>query len=389
MGGSAGTNVNFEIKESSAGNNPLASQVSLFARSADSSNYAQINIGVARPGGSSAQIFMHDHPSTTPAQEIYFRVGSIRDLQIAGSDGWTDLHTLKVGSYDSDSYKVHLENSSTPWTVVRMGVSSGEFFYRDLAGALEFRTAHAARMLVENSSYVTILSGFNFSTSGPTDERGTDHRITVGRENQYGIVVRQQYNTGVYAGGNIWDFYAVPGGGGTYGSFTGSHDCVVKAGEAPLPGMIVAVTGVSYTTTTNYTTDPSDESITDALVEVEVATQARAKAVFGVYVMDQPDDLESHAIWGGLPSGADFAVAAAVGDGQVLVSDQGGNIEAGDYITVGAVPGIGVKQADDLLRNSTVAKSTENVDWSTEPVAFSFNGQPVKVKLVTCTYHCG
>ena len=71
----------------------------------------------------------------------------------------------------------------------------------------------------------------------------------------------------------------------------------------------------------------------------------------------------------------------ALGDGYILTSNQNGNIQIGDYLTTASGSGgYACKQSDDLLHNYTVAKATENVDWSNESTT---------TKLIACTYHCG
>jgi hypothetical protein len=69
----------------------------------------------------------------------------------------------------------------------------------------------------------------------------------------------------------------------------------------------------------------------------------------------------------------------ALGEGLINVCGENGNLEIGDYITTSSIPGKGMKQSDDLMRNYTVAKSRENITFSS----------PTEVKLVACTYHCG
>jgi hypothetical protein len=69
----------------------------------------------------------------------------------------------------------------------------------------------------------------------------------------------------------------------------------------------------------------------------------------------------------------------ALGEGLISVCGENGNLEIGDNITTSSIPGKGMKQSDDLMRNYTVAKSRENVTFSS----------PTEVKLVACTYHCG
>jgi len=70
----------------------------------------------------------------------------------------------------------------------------------------------------------------------------------------------------------------------------------------------------------------------------------------------------------------------AVGEGQINVCDEGGNIEIGDYICTSNTPGKGMKQDDDLTHNYTVAKAREAVDWTQEPK---------KTKTIACIYLCG
>jgi hypothetical protein len=69
----------------------------------------------------------------------------------------------------------------------------------------------------------------------------------------------------------------------------------------------------------------------------------------------------------------------ALGEGLINVCGENGDIEIGDYITTSSIPGKGMKQDDDLMRNYTVAKSRENVTFSS----------PTEVKMIACTYHCG
>ena len=69
----------------------------------------------------------------------------------------------------------------------------------------------------------------------------------------------------------------------------------------------------------------------------------------------------------------------ALGEGLINVCGENGNVEIGDYITTSSIPGKGMKQDDDLMRNYTVAKSRENVTFSS----------PTEVKMIACTYHCG
>ena len=70
----------------------------------------------------------------------------------------------------------------------------------------------------------------------------------------------------------------------------------------------------------------------------------------------------------------------ALGEGAMLVCSSGGNIEVGDYLVSSTVQGLAMKQADDILRASTVGKAMQSVDWSKETAT---------TKLIAVTYHAG
>lgn len=74
-----------------------------------------------------------------------------------------------------------------------------------------------------------------------------------------------------------------------------------------------------------------------------------------------------------------FMGVNAVGEGQINVCGLNGNITAGDYICSSTLAGKGMKQADDLQHNYTVAKALESITFDT----------PTQVKMIACTYHCG
>jgi hypothetical protein len=69
----------------------------------------------------------------------------------------------------------------------------------------------------------------------------------------------------------------------------------------------------------------------------------------------------------------------ALGEGLINVCGEGGTIEKGDLIVTSSMPGKGMKQADDLVRNITVAKARETVTFSS----------PTEVKQIACIYMCG
>jgi hypothetical protein len=72
-------------------------------------------------------------------------------------------------------------------------------------------------------------------------------------------------------------------------------------------------------------------------------------------------------------------VINGVGEGAVNVCGEGGDIAIGDLITTSSISGKGMKQSDNIMRSTTVAKAREAVTFSS----------PTEVKLVACIYLCG
>ncbi len=84
----------------------------------------------------------------------------------------------------------------------------------------------------------------------------------------------------------------------------------------------------------------------------------------------------------------------SIGEGAIWVCDVSGNLENGDYITTCEIPGLGMKQNDDLLHNYTVAKITQDCDFKINAsnynvVEFEYSGSTYRKAFVGCTYHCG
>jgi len=69
----------------------------------------------------------------------------------------------------------------------------------------------------------------------------------------------------------------------------------------------------------------------------------------------------------------------ALGEGQINVCGENGNIEIGDLIVTSSIPGKGMKQSDDIIRTITVAKSRETVIFNS----------PTEVKQIACIYLAG
>lgn len=125
--------------------------------------------------------------------------------------------------------------------------------------------------------------------------------------------------------------------------------------------------------------DNDNPTIDESLPNISLANKTKDKKVFGVISKKEKIDEQSRI------------VINSIGEGAIMVCNFNGNIENGDYITSCEIPGFGVKQDDDLLHNYTVAKITQDCDFSdaTKYMEFTFNGKTYKKQFVGCTYHCG
>lgn len=157
----------------------------------------------------------------------------------------------------------------------------------------------------------------------------------------------------------------------TYSTFTGAHvGQSDEDGHTWRPGMIVSACG-----------SPNNPTMSKAWTKIRLATSANDKAAIGAFT-----NLEFPHRLADLDTTRPAYYYNALGEGMILVTDLGGDIAIGDYITTSNRPGYGMKQADDLLHNYTVAKATDSVKWSEVQVDPQLG---FKWKLLACTYHGG
>lgn len=199
--------------------------------------------------------------------------------------------------------------------------------------------------------------------------------------------------TGIVGCANGYDFYA-DGAGTNYGPFTGSHDALVLKGAALEEGDIVCDMGVAVRKNVSNTicyVALSNAPAMAAAVGV-VAGPARALLDDGDLPAALRDSFTSIDPTGAVirtmipaPEFADLrwthdtVAINAVGEGMVNVTGEGGNLLPGDLITTSSTPGKGMRQADDVVRASSVAKCREAVTFD----------NPDQVRMVACIYLCG
>ena len=170
-------------------------------------------------------------------------------------------------------------------------------------------------------------------------------------------------------------------GGITYSTaFTGQHPTSIVMNDNITTGMIVESTGEVWSKYTEY--------METGIPKVTISTSENSKKVFGV-VASLSGSFAGMVKASNQSEDETHIEVNSIGEGLVWVSNINGNIENGDYITSSDIYGIGQKQSDDILRSCTVAKCTENINWSEVTDIVQHDGVNYKKYLTTCTYHCG
>ena len=196
--------------------------------------------------------------------------------------------------------------------------------------------------------------------------------------------------SGIVGAANAYDFYA-DGAGTNYGPFTGAHDVLVPIAASIPVGYIVCDVQLIIA-----------KNISNTLFEVAMSSTANQVPI-GIMVVNngllanaQPAAFIEKVEWieidGKLTSITvmypeyetekdlyNYCAANAVGEGQVYVCGESGNIAAGDLIVTSSVAGVGMKQSDNIVRNITAAKARQAMTFAdaTTPA------------LIACIYLCG
>jgi hypothetical protein len=175
---------------------------------------------------------------------------------------------------------------------------------------------------------------------------------------------------------------------GNHYPFTGAHEALIDTANGVVVGDIVVDTEVI-----------TKSDISNTLCKVAVSSVSEQKGVIGVYTKGMGDVIPSSLTnteyvgddvktdkqittkpeYVSLVSSTDAIYINSLGEGQVNVCGESGDLEIGDLIVTSSIAGKGKKQADDIIRSTTVAKVRENVTFSSS----------TEVKQVACIYLCG
>ena len=216
----------------------------------------------------------------------------------------------------------------------------------------------------------------------PTNNASTSAHGIRGT-NSYTVGSRVQ-TSGLIGAANGFDFYA-EGAGSNYGPFTGAHDCLVANNlTVALGDLVVDLTCITR------------RGLSNTLFSVTTSSEINQAAVLGVAVSDngalstqkpsafinsisEENGVVMNDEYNLVKNNYKLMAVNAVGEGQINVIGQGGNLSAGDLIVASSTAGKGMKQADDFVRSYTVARARESVSFQS----------PGEVKMVACIYLCG
>jgi hypothetical protein len=225
---------------------------------------------------------------------------------------------------------------------------------------------------------------YQFSSYSPTNEVGRAIWVTKG-ESVWEAGCSSYFNGPVYLNGTLQ-------------TFTGGHPGLYSKAETIEPGDIVIDTPYiiqgdinNVLTVVTKSTTPQQKSAIGVFVEISsgklpfmllntIRGEEEVLVVDRKTIIQPKVEIETiKPEYEELINDNNVCKINALGEGLINVCGENGNIEIGDYITTSSIPGKGMKQSDDLMRNYTVAKARENVTFSS----------PTEVKLIACTYHCG
>jgi hypothetical protein len=253
------------------------------------------------------------------------------------------------------------------------------------AAFLQRRGAQAGAAAEANPDAQTQAYGrIAYLQNGTPDTYGAKFMTSSGSTDVRGIVV----------GGPTNGLYVLGAGVSTVGftPFTGMHVCLKPNTVALQPGDICVDTSIYL-----------KPNVNDTLSFVDVSDSPEMKGAIGVYTnmseATTPNYMEikvkkpylEHGViqheviteldpqYETLLEENTLVLVNGVGEGLINVCGENGNIQSGDLIVTSSIPGKGMKQNDNIVRSITVARSREDVTFSSL----------AEVKQIACIYLAG
>lgn len=234
------------------------------------------------------------------------------------------------------------------------------------------------------------LAGNADQDSGMSGEKSAVGFQTKG-VSSHGLRAKSSSGTasGIVGSNASYDFYA-EGTAANYGPFTGAHDALIHKDLPIQLGDIVCdvqrVTGNGWSNVLFKVaySDAANQPAVGVLIHVGPLLSASCcLSSFNTPVIaidDFGNEIrENQADYDAFKDDHKTAIVNALGEGQINVCGEGGDIENGDLIATSSMLGKGMRQSDSNVRNYTVAKAREAVTFSS----------PAEVKQVACIYLCG
>jgi len=253
-------------------------------------------------------------------------------------------------------------------------------------GHIKFTVENTEKLRINNDGFVGI------GTSTPSNrlhikQYGNDNSGDLGNYSDAGLIIERSDNTNNWALGiNINDDlqfwynkndrgYLSTGTNVSNIDFTGQHRNNIDENENDLQvGMIVISTGVIK----NFSVSDIP-NVNETLPVCKLSDKSSDKRVFGVYSGSEDINKHTNGIYCTNLNPLDNSVKRyyvnSSGEGAILVCNEGGNIENGDYIMTSNIKGVGMKQDSIYNCNYTIAKATMDCN---------FNGN--ETKLIGCIY---
>lgn len=182
--------------------------------------------------------------------------------------------------------------------------------------------------------------------------------------------------------GKTWNLRAMMRGSTNYGesylNFTGFHNCKAINEEIyddKYIGYIVSSANCYQSINSSYHQENFsrnfDTDSWDFLPVIKLSDRANDKSVFGVITkVEDAASTTREEKTGAITHILDKKEndrrirVAGVGEGGIWVCDCNGSFESGDFITTSSIPGIGMKQDDEIIHNYTVGKITTDCDFN-------------------------
>ena len=172
-------------------------------------------------------------------------------------------------------------------------------------------------------------------------------------------------------------------------NFTGSHLCITDNQSIlnnidDYVGMVVCSTG-NYNIIVPEGEDTTEISVDNAQPIVELSSSSKDKRVYGV-ISNKEKVGERRNFGDGLFMSVCNEVITiprlvinSLGEGGIKVCNQGGHIYNGDLLCSSDIQGLAMRQDDDLVRNYTIGKATQDYIFESS----------LDYKLIGCVYYCG